>query len=220
MIRIFVCYYEGTSNSHDNFSMGRSTCYSADEMRLSRRPFAIVALMVALLWSVGGNLFAAAFCPRFSNRVCCAKHSAHSAHAANSASPETSHHHDYGAAQSSSDMTSCAGHETSSEDVIADEEQQSTDSNDINSESNPKGSSVEGQLEDGLCIHCLTHSQPGPQRFSIAKADSDPKPEGAVLPIVKLPLALPSFAKTFTSYDHGPPGRFHRLFVLNSVFRI
>jgi hypothetical protein len=192
-------------------------------MRLSRRPFAIVALMVALLWSAGGNLFAAAFCPRFSNRVCCQKHLAHSTHSAdlhNSASPETSHHHDHGEAQSSSEMTSCAGHETSSEDVIGNEEQQSPDSNDINSEGDPKGSSLESRLEDGFCIHCLSHSQPGPQRFSIANADSNSKIEVAVLPIVKLPLALPSFAKTFTSYDHGPPGRFHRLFVLNSAFRI
>jgi len=182
-------------------------------MRLSSRPIGIVALTLALLWGACGNVAAAAFCPRFSNRACCPKHAKQATNSSSDATSNHTHHHEE--AESSSEMSSCAEHENSSEVFPTDEP-----TTNGSAEADEQGAFVGSLLESGICIHCLNHSQPAQQRFSIANNEASTNTAATASEIVKLPLALPSLAKLLPSYDHGPPGQAQPIFILNNVFRI
>lgn len=180
---------------------------------MTRRPIAMAGLMLALLYGAWGNVVAAAFCPRFSDHSCCPKHSEHSS------APTTSQHahHQSGSLSSAENngMGECAAHNSESEStVLSDESSNATEDVDGFSPA------LAPPVEDQSCSHCLTHSQPARGPFSISSDEPNRTSAAEALPITKLPLALHSFAKPLPSYDHGPPGQSHPLFVLHSVFRI
>lgn len=180
---------------------------------MTRRPIAIAGLVLALLYGAWGNVVAAAFCPRFSDHSCCPKHSEHSS------APTASHHAHYQSEPSSSaednGMGECAAHKSESESAVV-----SHDSGNSSVDVAEFSPALAPPVEDQSCTHCLTHSQPARGRFSISSDESNRTSDAEALPITKLPLALHSFAKLLPSYDHGPPGQSHPLFVLHSVFRI
>jgi hypothetical protein len=180
-------------------------------MKLGKRPIATAFLIFAFLYGAWGNIVAAAFCPRFSDRSCCPKHSQHST------SPVEHQHQqtEVSPSDQSDEMDGCA--ESHPADSVSSDERETENLLEKPEDSEPF---LINPPEEHLCLHCLTHSQPGPGRFSITSDESRRGAEAAPAALIKPPLQLPSFAKTFTSYDHGPPGQSQSLFVLNSVFRI
>jgi hypothetical protein len=177
-------------------------------MILRAKPIAIAGLLFAFLYGAWGNVVAAAFCPRFSDRSCCPKHSAPSS------SPSKPHHDLQQMEIEVTGTEACAAHEGHST------EPRGTSRADVFDESDPSRLFLVSPLAEQSCAHCLSHSQPAPGRFSVSSGDSSRESEAQATPLIKLPLNLPAVAKLLPSYDHGPPGQSYSLFVLNSVFRI
>jgi len=128
--------------------------------------------------------------------------------------------------ESSADMnamsegSSCAGHESGADEALANQTNQSVNEVVESSDSNESSRFADSPVSFSACTHCLSHSQPAPNRFSLSSGESSRNHDAAAAPVVKLPLALPPLARLLPSYDHGPPGQTHLLFVLNSIFRI
>lgn len=187
-------------------------------MKLSKRPIAVATLTLAFLCGAWGNVIAAAFCARLSDQSCCPEHSE------TSTSPEDAHQAHHQMDEASADMSSmsegssCTAHEPGAAET--NDTEQSANELAESSDSREPAPFVVSLLGSAACTHCLNHSQPAPTRFSLSGGESSRNHDVAAALVIKLQLALPSFAKLLPGYDHGPPGQSHRLFVLNSVFRI
>src|SRR6266542_3650444 len=179
---------------------------------MRKRSLSILLVVVALLFSVWGNLIAAAFCPRYLNRVCCLtqriRHPEHVDHQA------SCHHEMAGMTMDDMEMGRPEEWSDAQADAIPTNKSPQNLTESLSNE-------VAFDLPIEACAHCLSHSQPA--SGAVASVAVDPSKrlvETNSLP-ANLTVALPSdFSVPIAPSEHGPPGNSFPRYILINTFRI
>jgi len=184
---------------------------------MRKRSLSIVLLTSAFLFSAWSNVIGAAFCPRYMNRVCCARPSAHRLTPVIDQS--SCHHHEM------------AGMKMDQSEKALDMQEQSGASSDFEvgadatkatSQPEPTSSNeVAFDLPVETCGHCWMHSQLTSGTAMVLAVDPSKRIIETDAPLTKCALALPStLPASIKPSEHGPPGNSFPRHVLINVFRI
>jgi len=187
---------------------------------MRRWSLAIILLVVAFLLSAWGNAIAAAFCPRYVNHVCCARHSAHQSMRV--VDQSSCHHHEM--AGMKMDDTEMAPNMQAQAEAGSDLEAEAGatgETSQVESTSDSSGNEVAFDLPIETCGHCWMHSQPTSGTAAVVAADPSKRLIEADAPLKNCAFALPAALPVpIKPSEHGPPGASFPRHVLINVFRI
>ena len=174
---------------------------------MAKRSFPIFLLTATFLLSAWGNVFAAAFCPRYSAR----DGSVPQAFKQTSEAESGACHHEM--AEPDMDM---AGDSTGEMELTP-----------IRENAEPADTQNAAMAPDVLelpnqpCGHCWMHSQPSSGAATIVALRSSPQSVEASAPPADFAVAKPfTFTISITPFEHGPPGTQAARHLLINVFRI
>jgi len=181
---------------------------------MRKRSLSILFVVVALLFSVWGNVIAAAFCPRFSlNRDCCLNRGIQpGVEQAKQARHESSCRHEMSGMKMDDMVMEADSADAPGTGAQVSHAQFTTESS---------SDQVLLDLPFGQCAHCQIHSQTTSETVSVVTID----PSKRVVETTSLPADFAigltgAFTDLPAPWDHGPPGASLPRHVLINVFRI
>src|SRR5437773_3609122 len=187
---------------------------------MRKRSLSIFVLAITLLFSVWSNVIAAAFCPRYLNRVGCVRHSDPQSKLV--VVKSSCHHHEMaGMIMDDTQM----GMDMQTEAEAASDLKTNTDSTNEASRTERTSDLLSNEVAFDFpvdaCAHCWSHSQPKSGAVGAAVLNPAKQVVDTHAPLTKVVLTLSSSLPVpITTSGHGPPGNSFPRHVLINVFRI
>lgn len=187
---------------------------------MRKHSLSIFVLAITLLFSAWNNVIAAAFCPRYLNRVGCVQHSRPQAKRVFEKS--SCHHHEM-AGMTMDDTQMGMDMQTKAEAVS--DLKTNPDSTGETSQMETTFALLSNEVAFDLpvetCGHCWMHSQQTTGTAMVVAVDPSKRIIKTDAPLTICALALPSALPIrIKPSEHGPPGNSFPRHVLISIFRI
>jgi len=185
---------------------------------MRKRSLSIVVLAITLLFSAWSNVIAAAFCPRYLNRIGCVKQSAPQSKRV--VDKSSCHHHEMAGMTMDDTQMDMQTEAEAVSDLKANTDS-TGEASQIELTSELPGNEVAFDFPLDACAHCWSHSLP--KSGAVAAAVLNPAKQiiETDVPLTNVAHALPaSLPVPITASWHGPPGNSFPRHVLINVFRI